>query len=359
VPDEPAKRARPQTPSSAEVGATAGSSKARMGARCQGRRGRNTRFTLWPETRRRPPARKGNSILRRDPGRPSRGPRSLRRTLLTGTAPLVDRIGFGIPGGRDARAPDAPGSPASLGLRIALASAAIALLWALPRWPGAIPALAPPAAETPFVPSVKASPAPPAAAIAQFGLAEPGLDPVRVTARVDPRTGLREDTLTRGDVAAIEAPALRVQLTRGPQSGAPPTLFVLMARRAANGPALDRPALAVARTGARSQIRTKFGAVETLDVTFAGPSQRTCTGFVTRDTPFQLDGWLCAPLARPPEPQAIGCMLDALSLVDLADADTTAAFGAGPDPAGACPATAGTEPPGRAGSLIRRPRNKK
>ncbi|WCS25375.1 hypothetical protein LOK46_00605 [Methylobacterium sp. NMS14P] len=264
-----------------------------------------------------------------------------------------------MPGGRAARAPDTPGTPGSLGLRIALASAAIALLWVIPRWPGEMPPVAPPAAEARFVPSMQASPAPPAAAVAQFGLAEPGLDPVRVTARVDPRTGLREDTLTRGDFAAIEAPALRVQLTRGPQSGAPPTLFVLMARRAANGPALDRPALAVARTGARGQIRTKFGAVETLDVTFAGPSQRTCTGFVTRDAAFQLDGWLCAPLARPPEPQALACMLDALSLVDLADAGTTAAFAAAPDPSGACPATAGSEAPSRAGSLIRKPQNKK
>ncbi|KTS11684.1 hypothetical protein SB2_18825 [Methylobacterium radiotolerans] len=267
-----------------------------------------------------------------------------------------------MPGGRAARGPDTPGSPGSLGVRIVLASAAIALLWALPRWtaetPGVAPA-APVAAETAFVPSVQASPAPPAASVAQFGLAEPGLDPVRVSARVDPRTGLREDTLIRGDVAAIEAPALRVQLTRGFRSGAPPTLFVLMARRAANGPALDRPALAVARTGARDQIRTKFGAVETLEMTFAGPAQRTCTGFVTRDTAFQLDGWLCAPLARPPEPQALGCMLDALSLVDLADAATTAAFSVAPDPAGACPASSGTEPPGRAGSLIRRPQNKK
>lgn len=281
---------------------------------------------------------------------------------MTGTAPLVDRIGLGVAGGRAAGAPDGPGSPGSLGLRIALAAVAIVLLWALPRWPGEAPALAPAAptaAEVAFVPSMRASPAPPAASVAQFGLAEPGLDPVRVTARVDPRTGLREDTLTRGDVAAIEAPALRVQLTRGAVSGPPPTLFVLMARRAANGPALDRPALAVARTGARGQIRTKFGAIETLEVTFAGPAQRTCTGFVTRDTAFQLDGWLCAPLARPPEPQALGCTLDALSLVDLADADATAAFAALPDAAGACPLAAVPEPQGRTGSLIRRPQNKK
>ncbi|XYD07922.1 hypothetical protein R1A27_23090 [Methylobacterium sp. NMS12] len=52
-------------------------------------------------------------------------------------------------------------------------------------------------------------------------------------------------------------------------------------------------------------------------------------------------------------------MLDALSLVDLADAGTTAAFAAAPDPSGACPATAGSEAPARAGSLIRKPQNKK
>ncbi len=56
-----------------------------------------------------------------------------------------------MPGGRAARAPYAPVSPGSLGLRIALAAAAIALLWALPRWPGETPTSAPappPAAET-------------------------------------------------------------------------------------------------------------------------------------------------------------------------------------------------------------------
>ncbi|WP_244447721.1 hypothetical protein [Methylobacterium oryzae] len=274
--------------------------------------------------------------------------------MLIGTAPLVDRVGLRPPAAR------AGWSPGSLGLRLALASAAIALVCVFARLPAPLPGIQrAPDLKTAFVPSVRASPAQPAIAPARFGLAEPGPDPVRVAARVDPRTGLREDTLMRGDVAAIEAPALRIVLTRGTLTGPPPSLFVLMARRAANGPALDRPALAVARTGARGQIRTRFGAVETLEMTFAGPTQRTCTGFVTRETGFQLDGWLCAPLGHPPEPQAVACLLDALSLVDLADPDTTAAFAAVPDPASACPATAGAEPSSRTGSLIRRPQNKK
>ncbi len=250
-------------------------------------------------------------------------------------------------------------SPGALGLRLALASAVIALLCVCARLPAKIPGTGV-AAEAAFVPSMPASPAAPAAHIALFDLSTGGPEPVHAAAHVDARTGLREDTLSRGDVAAIEAPALRVTLTRGTISGVEPTLFVLMARRAANGPALDRPALSIVRTGSRGQIRTKLGAVETLEVTFGGQTPRTCLGFVTRDAPYRLDGWLCAPLGHPPEAQTLGCMLDGLRLVDLADPDTTAAFADPPSQANACPSSTGrVETSGRTGSVIPRSRNKK
>jgi hypothetical protein len=246
-----------------------------------------------------------------------------------------------------------------LGARLVLASAVIAGLCYLARPPVQTPAAV--VAERPFTPATPATPAPPPAPVARFSLAEPGPGPVpEAAARIDPRTGLREDSLTRGAFEALETPTLRVTLTRGASVGAAPTLFVLMARRAASGPAFDRPALSVVRTGPSGQIRTKFGAVETLDVTLSGAIRRTCTGFVTRETAFRMDGWLCAPLGRPPEPRMLGCMIDALSLVDLTDPEAMAAFSAPSraDP-GCAPATAVADAAGRTGSIGQRRHAKK
>ncbi|MCJ2133201.1 hypothetical protein MKK69_03825 [Methylobacterium sp. J-026] len=257
-------------------------------------------------------------------------------------------------------------SPGALGLRLVLASSIIALLcvcaWRPVVGPAAtVPGMSLAAAGTGlvFVPTMRAPAAPPPLPAARFDVAEPGLDPVRVSARIDPRSGLREDTLTRGDFDALEAPALRVTLSRGTEAGAAPTLFVLLARRAATGPTIDRPALSVLRTGARGQIDTKFGAVEILEVTFGGPTPRTCAGFVTRGAAFRLDGWSCAPLGRPPELQALTCTLDALRFLDLGDPETTTTF-AGAASARSCPpASQVAEASDGAGSSAKRSRNKK
>ncbi|MCJ2060702.1 hypothetical protein MKL09_29800 [Methylobacterium sp. J-048] len=211
-----------------------------------------------------------------------------------------------------------------LGLRLVVASAMIAGLCLYARKPLSVPPVTE-RIETPFVPSTPAPKAPVAATPARFGLAEPGLDPVLVAAaRIDPATGLREDALARGAFEALDAPALRVTLTRGDAAGVAPGLFILLARRAAT----DGPALAVIRTGPGGRIATKFGAVEILEVTLGGPARRTCTGFVSREKLFRLDGWLCAPLGHPPGARTLACMIDALSLDDPADPDASAAFAA-------------------------------
>ena len=277
-----------------------------------------------------------------------------RVTMPVGTA--RDELPVSDPGSPVGRR---RGSRAGLGLRLLLAAAAITTLSLAARTRREVPAVA--KIEAPFVPSVAARPASPPLPPARFGTAEPGLEPVRVVAaRIDPRTGAREDTLTRGAFDTLEVPALRVTLTRGANGRAPSGLFVLMARRAANGPAIDGPALAVVRTGPSGRIDTKFGSVDILEVTLAGPARRTCTGFATHDTPFQLDGWLCAPLGQAPDPRSLACAIDALSLVDLADADATAAFSAAPDPERSCqtgPPPA--EGPSRTGSIGRGRRSKK
>jgi hypothetical protein len=260
-----------------------------------------------------------------------------------------------------AAAANGPGraSVGVLGLRIALASALIAALSVLATPPRGRQDL--PRDDHPFVPAARAAQAAPSLPIARFALDGSGLDPVRVApARIDLRTGQREDTLTGGDVSAVESPALQVTLTRGPSGRDAPTLFVLMARRAAGGPAVDRPALTVERTGARGLVPTKFGAVETLEITLGGAARRTCTGFVTRIAEFRLDGWLCAPLGQPPETRALGCMIDGLSLIDLGDPETTSAFAAGPIADRICPAQARiTEPTRRTAAVERRGQVKK
>lgn len=199
-----------------------------------------------------------------------------------------------------------------------------------------------------FVPSVARTAALPSPGpkAGRLRLALEGADAVRI----EPAHGPGQDTIGRGDFSAIEAPHLRLTLMR---AAMPPTpsLFVTLARRAAEG--LN---LSVVRTGPRGRIETKFGPVETLEVTLAGRSRRICTGFTTLEAlPVRLDGWLCAPLGRPPEPRTLACTLDALSLDAGADPGTDAVFSAAErrrDPGcRSLRALSANEPEGRTGSI--------
>lgn len=144
-------------------------------------------------------------------------------------------------------------------------------------------------------------------------------------ARINPATGQREDRLSQGKFDAAEAPYLSLTVTEG--STPPVSLFVTIARRAADG-----QGLAVVRSGERGLIATKFGPLETLEATLSGPVTRICTGFSNAGqsgliplTP-RIDGWLCAPLSQPPEPRAIVCALDKLVLNGQASAGLEAAY---------------------------------
>ncbi|GJE15481.1 hypothetical protein [Methylobacterium marchantiae] len=216
----------------------------------------------------------------------------------------------------------------------------------------------------PFVPSaaitVRAA-LPVAASAPRYRLDDPdALDPTRIEpARIDPATGRREDALSQGRFDASEAPYLRITLADGP---APPaSLFVTIARRAADG-----QGLAVVRTGERGTIATKFGPVETLEATLSGPVTRICTGFSNAAqaglaplTP-RFDGWLCAPLSQPPEPRAIACALDKIVLNGQASPDLEAAYRAFEDRRvkGCASAVADAprrEPAAETGSISKRP----
>ncbi|GEP02007.1 hypothetical protein [Methylobacterium oxalidis] len=178
-----------------------------------------------------------------------------------------------------------------------------------------------------FVPAA-ALPVRPAVPLSESGPrlrldAAEGIEVTRVEpARVNAATSQREASLSRGDFDAIEEAHLRVTLTQGTTADPAPSLFVTLARRAADGPGLS-----VTRTGERGRMASKFGAVETLETVLAGRMSRTCTGFVSLEAaPARLEGWLCAPLGQPPEPRALACALDALALDGHADPATEAVF---------------------------------
>lgn len=191
--------------------------------------------------------------------------------------------------------------------QLLLAGCAIALLSHFARAPGnpAPPSRPPePAVAAAFVPSVTARTERPAVSVAlsapRFRLDDPdSLEPVRAeAARLNPATGQREDALVQGGFPIIEAPYLRLVLTETLEPGPPQSLFVTLARRAADG-----QGLAVIRTGERGVVETKFGPVETLDITLGGDGRRQCTGFASRNRGMMhLDGWLCAPSGRLPSP---------------------------------------------------------
>ncbi|GJD65050.1 hypothetical protein [Methylobacterium frigidaeris] len=128
------------------------------------------------------------------------------------------------------------------------------------------------------------------------------------SARTQP--GLREDTLTAGAFAVQEAPFLRLVAVETAEPDGEGSLFVTLARRAA-----EAGGLSVVRTGERGQLATRFGALDTVDATLAdAEGRRACTAF-RLGASLRLEGWFCAPLGQLPEPQALACTVERLSPV--------------------------------------------
>jgi len=165
----------------------------------------------------------------------------------------------------------------------------------------------PPSAEAAFVPRFAApAVAPPAwsdAAPDRYRLGE-----ATGSARI--QAGLREDTLTAGAFGVQEAPYLRLVAAETEEPDGEGSLFVTLARRAA-----EAGGLSVARTGERARLATRFGVLDTVDATLADPEgRRACTAFRLNDA-LRLDGWLCAPLGQLPEPQAVACTVERLGVL--------------------------------------------
>lgn len=122
------------------------------------------------------------------------------------------------------------------------------------------------------------------------------------------QASLREDTLTVGTFGVQEAPYLRLVVTETAEPDGEGSLFVTLARRAA-----EAGGLSVARTGERARLATRFGALDTVDATLTDPEgRRACTAFRVTAA-LQIEGWLCAPLGQLPEPQAVACTVERLA----------------------------------------------
>lgn len=151
----------------------------------------------------------------------------------------------------------------------------------------------------------------------------PSAPPPRVEpSRWDATRGQREDSVSQGGFDAIEAPWLLVTATdAGARTESPPSLFVTLVRRAADG-----RGLAVTRTGERGVVATRYGTFETLETVLSGDGTRTCTGFrsLALNT-VHLDGWLCGILGQAPEKREVACAIDRIAL----SGRVAAALGAG------------------------------
>ena len=239
---------------------------------------------------------------------------------------VFERDGFGTDATERKRLPRP--SARHLSPMVAVGAVVVVLSWAARS--GGSDAVAP-VIEMPsgpgFVP-ISAQPVRPATPLAlsapRFRLDDPEAieAPRAEAARLDPASGRREDLLVQGGFDTIEAPYLHLTFTEASGTEPGSGLFVTLARRAADG-----QALAVIRTGERGVIETKFGPVETLELTLGGAGKRACTGFASLSPgALRLDGWLCAPLGQAPEPWAIICLLDRVTLSGHPSSEMEAVF---------------------------------
>ncbi|MBB2959989.1 hypothetical protein [Methylobacterium sp. R2-1] len=142
--------------------------------------------------------------------------------------------------------------------------------------------------------------------------------------------GQREDSVSRGAFDLIEAPYFLVTATdAGGRIEPGSSLFVTLVRRAADG-----RGLAVLRTGERGVVATRLGGFETVETTLSAMGKRSCLGFRSLDLKaVAIDGWLCGILGQTPEPRAVACAIDRITLAGR----VTATLGTDlPDGASAC-----------------------
>ena len=124
-------------------------------------------------------------------------------------------------------------------------------------------------------------------------------------------SGQREDSVSQGAFDLIEAPYLLISATdAGGRIELGSSLFVTLVRRAADGRGLS-----VLRTGERGVVATHLGGFETVETTLSAMGKRGCIGFRSLDLKaVSIDGWLCGILGQAPEPRAVACAIDRITL---------------------------------------------
>lgn len=159
--------------------------------------------------------------------------------------------------------------------------------------------------------------------IALFGLETPELGRrTGYEARRSQDGSRREDTLSFGEFGDDKPLlALKLQVNReGAVEAAPaglsqPFVIALVRESAARG-------LSVGRSGATIPVETKFGTVETADISLSdGSVGRACIGFRHLDGASHLSfsGWWCGGDAKPADRAQLVCMLDRIDLLSAGD----------------------------------------
>lgn len=181
---------------------------------------------------------------------------------------------------------------------------------------------APPRAETPATPvrQTDARSPPPAwtpiaRPLAIYGIDAPALKslPVALSARRN-TAGAREDTLAFGWFDQDNETHLRIVLQRSTQpEPLDASLFLDLARRASGA-----AGLAVTRSTPPEGLATKFGPMETSEVTLSDAAERACLAFrfAHQEIGFRLVGWHCPAKGQAIDRKVLACTVDRLSLAE-------------------------------------------
>ena len=127
----------------------------------------------------------------------------------------------------------------------------------------------------------------------------------------------REDSLSFGSVARIDAPFMRIAIYRaGAEAVSPAPFFVELSRRAAFS------GLSVTKIAPSSPMQTKFGEMETAETKLVSEgTERSCVAFrhgVDGDK-LRIFGWYCASVAAFVGKAALSCVIDRLSLISAGE----------------------------------------
>ncbi|MFO1150220.1 MAG: hypothetical protein U1E62_17725 [Alsobacter sp.] len=136
-------------------------------------------------------------------------------------------------------------------------------------------------------------------------------DQQRLEARRHNPGGGREDIFLFGDPTSAQGQARVVVYRTGGEANRPGSLYLELARRAAED------GQAVMRTTSPETLPTRFGPVETAVLDLAdGANGRQCSAWriVAEEQDLRVTGWICGPQGRPVERHALTCLIERLDL---------------------------------------------